>query len=105
AVPVRGEEDALAIERPAGDYIRLRMEGEAARLPSRRGYDVDVRALIIGAAECDHRPIGREERLRQEVHAARQHVRLPAIAWNGPELPAVFENDLCFRHRRLAEQE
>src|SRR6185437_9288136 len=65
----------------------------------------NVRVLVVRAAECDTRAIGREDRVGEQAHTARQHVRLPAAARHAPELPGVLEDDLRLRQGRMAQQQ
>ncbi len=53
-------------------------------------------------AICD--PSGEKIGLVQEVHAAREHVRLAAGTRHAPELTAILEDDLRLRHSRVVQQ-
>jgi len=81
------------------------MKCQSPRLSARGRDDVDIGILVVGAGEGDLRAVRGENRIGQEVHAARQHVRFTAAARHAPELAAVLEDDLRARHRRMSQQD
>ena len=84
----RGEEDGLAVRRPAVDDIVGRVECQPLRLAAHGGDDEDIIAAVPVGAEGDHPAVGAEDRVNIVgfVHGHR-----PGNAADGLDNPDIAE--------------
>ncbi len=90
----RGEEDALAVRRPALHLIGDRMPGETGRFAAFSGDHIDVDVAAVFATEGDAAAVGRELRVGGLSLEARQPARGTARAFDHPDVVGVGEGHM-----------
>ena len=89
----RGEEDGLAVGRPAVDDIVGRVECQPLRLAAHGGDDEDVVAAVPVGAEGDHAAVGAEDRI-DVVGLMHGHGTSDAAdGLDGPDIAEVAEGN------------
>ncbi len=99
-----GEDDALAVRRPATRRVRQRVPGQALRFATGRRDDVDVRVTVVARLERDPLAVGRELRRGLDAGEAGQTPGISSIAPGDPEIAAVAEHHVAVADVRKTQE-
>ena len=89
----RGEEDALAVGRPAGGEVVVGVEGQAARRAALDGHDEDVVAAVAVGAEGDPAAVRAEDGAEVVGGVGRHLAGRAAHGLHHPDVAEVAEGD------------